>query len=485
MKFKVHDVNLSSGGPLIAILNKKDAIKFDVFPLDRLKLKKGKHSLIVVLDIAEDSQILPGHIGLFDEVLFRLKLKDKDSIQIELEKRPKSISYIKKKLKGEKLNQKQFNAIIKDIVQNRLSQIEITYFVSACYTNKLTLEESVFITKAIVSNSNKLKLNKKIIIDKHCVGGIAGNRTTMIVVPILAAAGLTVPKTSSRAITSPAGTSDTMEVLAPVTLTIDQIQKVIKKTNACMVWGGTLELASADDKILKIERPLSLDPEGLLLASILAKKKAVNATHVLIDIPYGKEAKIESKSRALRLQKKFISLGRKLNMKIKVVLTKTNQPIGNGIGPILEARDVLEVLNGHGPLDLRKKSIFIANEMFKMVNKKPIAEKILNSGQALQKMKEIIQAQGGKIPKLKLAKHKLQIKANKSGKISSVSNHAIKHIARMAGAPEDKEAGIYLHVHLNGKVKKNSPLFTIYADNLEKLNFIKESLKDLEVIKIK
>ena len=251
-----------------------------------------------------------------------------------------------------------------------------------------------------------------------------------------------------------------------------------------MVWGGTLELASADDKIIKIERPLSLDPEGILLSSILAKKKAVNATHVLIDIPYGKEAKIDSKSRASRLKKKFIALGKRLGLKIKVVLTKTNQNIGNGVGPALEAHDVMEVLAGRGPQDLRKKSIFLANEIFKMVGQKPIAAQILDSGKALGKMIEIIKAQGGEINHIKLAEYKINIKAQKSGKINSISNNAISHLARIAGAPEDKQAGLYIYVNLKDQVKKNQLLFTIYTSNQEKLSFIKESLKDLEVMKI-
>jgi len=485
VRFQVHDVNLSSGGPLIVIINKQDASKLDILPLSRLKIKKENNSITVVADIAEDSQIKPGKIGFFEEVLTKLNLKDKDYIDVELEERPKSIDYIKKKLKGSKLSFQEINTIIKDIVQNRLSEIEITYFVSACYTNKLTLDESVSLTKAIVANGNQLHLNKKIVVDKHSVSGVPGNRTTMIVVPILAAAGLVVPKTSSRAISSASGTADTMEVLAPVNLTIKQIKNVVEKTNACMVWGGALELASADDKIIKIERPLSLDPEGILLSSILAKKKAVNATHVLIDIPYGKEAKIESKTRALNLKKKFMAVSKKIGLKVKVVLTKTNQNIGNGIGPALEARDVMNVLAGKGPQDLRKKSLFLANEILKMVGQKPIATQLLDSGKALGKMLEIIKAQGGEINyNIELAQYKINIKSHKPGKIVSISNNAIAHLARIAGAPEDKQAGLYIYVNLKDKVKKGQLLFTIYTSNLEKLNFIKESLKDLEVMKI-
>src|SRR5579863_5627142 len=123
----------------------------------------------------------------------------------------------------------------------------------------------------------QLKWDRPIVVDKHCIGGIPGNRTTMIVVPIVAALGLTFPKTSSRAITSPAGTADTMGMLADVSLSSDRIYEVIRKTGGCIVWGGALELAPADDVLIAVERPMELDTEAQMVASILAKKKTVSA----------------------------------------------------------------------------------------------------------------------------------------------------------------------------------------------------------------
>ncbi len=485
MKLKVKNIGLSTGGPLIAILNKEDAINLDLFALDRVRLKKNNKILSAVIDIAEDHQIIPGYIGLFQEVVKKLKTHNNEILNVALQKRPASIKIIKRKLKDEKLNSQDYNQIVKDIVANRLSDTEITYFVSACYTRGMTLDESAYLTRALVKNGSQLKLNKKPILDKHSIGGIAGNRTTPIVVSIIAAAGFTIPKTSSRAITSAAGTADTMEVLASVSHPIKKIYSIVKKTNACLVWGGALDLASADDKLIKIEHPLSLDPKGILLSSIMAKKKAVNATHVIVDIPYGKEAKISKLVNAKDLQKKFTQLGKKLGMKVKAVITKGDQPIGKGIGPVLEAMDVLEVLQGSGPQDLRKKSLFLANELFKMVNHKPEASKILDSGLAYKKFLEIIKAQGGKKPKLTLASFKYNLKTTKAGKVSYIDNKEINHIARIAGAPNNKKAGIYLHVRLNSKVKKSQSILTIYAENKSKLNFAIEALRDSEVVKIK
>ena len=221
--------------------------------------------------------------------------------------------------------------------------------------HELDINESVSLTKAMINTGEILKLNKYPVMDMHCIGGVAGNRTTMIIVPIVASAGLTIPKTSSRSITSPAGTADTMEVLSNVSFSIKEIKKVIRKTNACLVWGGSVNLAPADDKIIRIEHPVSLDPEGQLLASILAKKRSASATHLLIDIPIGKGSKIENRKKALHLKRLFESISKKLGIKIKVIITDGSQPVGNGIGPGLEARDVLWVLKNDSkqPLDLK------------------------------------------------------------------------------------------------------------------------------------
>ena len=302
----------------------------------------------------------------------------------------------------------------------------------------------------------------------------------MIITPIIAAAGFLMPKTSTRSITSPAGTSDTMEVLAPVAHSKKEIMRIVKKTNACMVWGGTIDLASADDKLIRLERPLSLDPEGIMLASILAKKSSSYSTHILIDIPIGPETKIKDKEVAKNLARKFISFGKNFGMKVKVIITDGSQPVGNGIGPALEARDVLSALEGNGPRDLRDKSLYMAALMLDMVGVKDSYKKVLeiiDSGTALRKMKEIIKAQGGnpnvKSKDIELGKYSFIFKSKKSGNVSYISNNLVCRIAKIAGAPFDKCAGVYLHEKVNDKVKKNSPLFTIYAESREKLGYAK------------
>jgi putative thymidine phosphorylase len=424
-----------------------------------------------------------------------LKGKSGESITLTVESKPKSIQYIKKKLKGNKLDYNEIHTIIKDIVDNKLTNIEMTYFVASTYIHELTINETVDLTNAIINTGTVLKINRYPIVDKHCIGGVAGNRTTMVVVPILAAAGLIMPKTSSRSITSPAGTADTMEVLCNVSFDTKQLKKIINKTNACMVWGGAVNLAPADDKIIKVEHPVSLDPVGQLLASILAKKKSVSTTHLLIDIPVGKGAKIEHRRDAEKLKRRFEIIGKKLGFVLKVVITDGKQPIGNGIGPALEARDVLKVfLNARdAPQDLKEKSIEIAGEILELAKKvkkgygQKLAKDLVESGMAYKKFIEIIKAQGGKEitpDKIKIGKYKHNIRAKKDGTINHINGKAISKIAKIAGAPKDQGAGIYLNVHLKYKVKKGDILYTIYSDSKEKLKYalhVTEELNDIEI----
>jgi len=256
MNLKIKDMDISSGGALVAVLNKRDAIKMDLHFQDRVKLIKNRKIETVVLNIAESKRAVPhGMIGLYEEVLHSLNLKQGEIVRIAPTRKPHSIDFIKKKLDGFTLNKEEIDQIVRDIVYNKLSSTELTYFVSACYSNELNIKETTLLTKAMTSYGDILKLDHYPIMDKHCVGGIAGNRTTMLIVPILAAAGVTIPKTSSRSITSPAGTADTMEILANVSLSIKKMKKVVQKTNACIIWGGSLNLAPADDKIIHVEKP--------------------------------------------------------------------------------------------------------------------------------------------------------------------------------------------------------------------------------------
>ena len=492
MKFKVKDMDIATGGVLIAILNKKDAQKLDLHSGDRILLKCSQREHICILDISEsDKAVRVGQIGLFEEVLAKLKVKKGNLIEVNLTGKPESVHHIRDKLMGKRLSYKELYHIIDDITNDRLTDIEKTYFVSAGFIEGWNNEEIINMTKAMVKTGDRLKFSG-ITLDKHCIGGLPGNRTTMVVIPIIAAAGFTIPKTSSRAITSPAGTADTMECLAKVEMSEKKIKTVVKNTGACIVHGGSMNLAPADDKIIDVEHPLSIDAEGQLLASVMAKKYSVTANHVLIDIPLGKTAKVQTMSNAKHLKKKFEFLGQRLGMNVKVIITDGSQPIGDGIGPLLEANDVMAVLNNDpsAPKDLRNKAITLSAYLLELTGKYrkreslKLAKKMLESGQALKKMKEIIKVQG-KQKKIKLGEHIYKIRCGKIGRVKDINNEVISKVARLAGAPKDKGSGILINKKLHNPIKKGELLYTIYAENKFKLDSAVNYAKKNKVYLIK
>lgn len=476
LKIKILDIE-ATDYPLV-LMHKDDAKFLGVRRLGRVNVKLGKEEFVAVVDLTE-KVVAKGQVGLYEYLCKRLDLSCSINAEVTLAPPPDSVHYIKKKLDGLSLAKEEIFDIIQDTVENRLSDVELSAFVSAIYTRGLSNEEVINLITSMVNTGQTLNIKRKPIFDKHCIGGVPGNRTTMVMVPILGAAGLTIPKTSSRAISSAAGTTDTMELLCDVSFHKDEIERIVDKIGCCIVWGGGVDLAIADDKLIKIRNPLGLDPQSLLLASILAKKKASGSEKVVIDIPVSKNAKIKDMEVARKLARDFIDLGERLGMEIKCMITYGGKPVGRGIGPALEAIDVLNVLAGKGPQDLREKSCEIAGLLFEMGGKaqrgrgKEIAEQMIDSGKALSKFREIIAEQGGD-PKIKpedipVGTYKHTVKSEIEGRIDFMDTRMINMIARACGAPDDKGAGIYFHVEKGEKVTKGKDLYTLYSDKEKKI----------------
>ena len=348
MLLKARILGLEAEKPVI-ILNKEDAAEIDVRPLDRVELKlRGKRGTSIV-NVATRF-IKDGEIGLLSEIAEHMDAKSGDKIEVSPSDPPESLIHIREKLSGKALKDREIRTIVEDTVHRKLSDIEMTAFVTALYNHGATTKEVAALSKAMALTGKSLELGKKNIYDKHSIGGVPGDDTSMILVPIIASAGLTIPKTSSRAITSPAGTADRFECLAPVELDLEEIKKVVNKTNGCLVWGGAVDLAPADDLFIKIEYPLSIDP--LLLSSVMSKKKAVGANYLVIDIPTGEGTKIKTTKEAENLALNFIDLGKMLGIETVGASTYGEQPIGYAIGPALEARAGCRVHHVSGQLRL-------------------------------------------------------------------------------------------------------------------------------------
>ncbi len=473
MRLQIKKFEVDAGRP-IAFLCHEDASAADINVGDRIQVAKNGSKIQARVDLVTGF-LKKGEVGLTDDILTYLAVKSGEFVEVTLMPGPRSAVYIAKKMNGKQLSKNEIQIIISDIINNALTEAEISEFIVGVYRNGMTHRETVYLTESMYNTGKVLRWHSKLVADKHCIGGIAGNRTTPIVVSICAAAGIIMPKTSSRAITSAAGTADVIETLTRVDFSASELQRIVRENGACLAWGGSLGLAPADDKIIRIERILRLDPDSQLIASILSKKIAAGSTHVVIDIPYGNGAKV-TKQRGIILREKFLRVGRQFGLTMRVLLTDGSQPIGNGIGPVLEMMDVLKVLHRHEPpKDLEEKSIYLAGEILELTHTqkkgkgKELARAILDSGKAAKKFDDIIVAQGATNKPLKVAGLHKTINSSRSGIIRHIDNKGINRIASILGCPVDIGAGIYLENHKGYKIRKGEKLMTLYSESHEKM----------------
>ena len=417
-----------------------------------------------------------------------------------------ALDAIRKKLVGKTLSYKEIYAIMDEIAKKKLGNVLTTYFAASGYSKGFTNQELYYLTKAMVETGQQLHF-KGIVADKHSIGGIPGTRTTLIVVPIVAAAGFIIPKSSSRAITTPGGTADDMEVLSKVAFSKDEIYKIVKKTNGCIVWGGSFNIAPADDILIQVEEPLLFESYDKILVSIMAKKIAFGSNHVVIDVPYGDTVKVHRLKDAKFLAEKFEFLAKKFNIKLKCLIHRTDEPFGRGIGPVLETREAIRVLQQkkNRPLDLEIRSLNLAGNLLDLclldshkilqdhVRKRykngiGWATNILNSGLAFKKMQEIVTAQGGKdnldSEDIKPGEHTFDLLSPKKGTITKINSHNLTSIAKVLGAPKDKRAGIYLHKKINDLATHGEALCTFYAHSMYNLKEAKDSTSHFPIFTI-
>lgn len=428
-------------------------------------------SAIATLYLVRDDIVGPHEIGMSDAVALRLGVPDNTPAVIRHPQPVASMSAVRAKLYGHRLEPARIHEIISDIVHERYSDVELAAFVSAFSSQPADLGEMVALTQAMVDVGDRLSWPTAMVLDKHSVGGLPANRTTPLIVSIVAAAGLVIPKTSSRAITSPSGTADAMETMAPVDLDVAAMRRVVEKEGGCIVWGGSVSLSPADDILIRVERALDIDSPAQLVASVLSKKIAAGSTHVLLDMPVGPTAKVRTDLDAAELSAHLETVGLELGIVARAVQTDGCQPVGRGIGPALEARDVLSVLRGEktGPLDLKQRSCFLAGKLLELAGVAPEggghtkAEAILGDGRALEKFMAICEAQGG-FSEPPTAPLSYDYVAAAGGKIGAIDNRELARVAKLAGAPSAKAAGVEMQVKLGDTVGKGEPLFSIHAE---------------------
>jgi thymidine phosphorylase len=437
----------------------------------RVQVTHNGHAIIATLNVVTGELLAPDEAGLSEAAWRLLGARDGDEVALSHPPVLESLSLVRAKVYGKQLGDAGMRAIVRDIAAGRYSDIHLSAFIAACAGDRLDLAETVALTRAMIEVGERLDWHATPVVDKHCVGGLPGNRTTLIVVPIVAAFGLTMPKTSSRAITSPAGTADVMETLAPVALDVPAMRRVVEREGGCIAWGGAMRLSPADDILIRVERPLDLDSEGQLVASVLSKKAAAGSSHVVIDIPVGETAKVRSREAAQALSHRLVETGHAIGLTVHTVITDGAQPVGRGIGPALEARDVLAVLRreANAPEDLRERALRLAGAVLEFApgvasgKGTRLAQEILDDGRAWKKFEAICMAQGG-LRAPPAAAHTHAVAAAQRGHVTTIDNRRLARVAKLAGAPRAPAAGLELHAPLGAAVEKGQPLFTVHAE---------------------
>ena len=438
--------------------------------------------------------VQPGEIGIPRRFAEWLKVKDGSVINVQARTQNPAYRAIRKKFHGEKWTEEDIRLIFSEIYHGNLTELEMATFALAQQFTTLSTEEIQSMCVEMSAQGDKIDFQETVY-DKHSIGGVPGNKVSLLVVPIIASAGLLIPKTSSRAITSPSGTADTMEVLANVSFSPEEILEIAPKTRGMIVWGGTMNLVPVDNILIDhIERPLNVDPPSVIIASILGKKLSLGVKHMVLDMPMGEGTKIETQAEALNLAHTFIDVGRRLGIKIEAAITYGDQPIGRAIGPSLEAKEALLTLMGKGSRSVKEKSIELSGILFEMAGLarkglgRDLAEEYVNSGKALAKFKEIIEAQGGnpniKPEEIPLGKYTHDVTIENEGYLTRISNKAIAKIARALGCPSKKTSGIYLHKKQGEFVSKGDVVMTFYADREADIDDAIQVMKRLDPLRL-
>ncbi len=480
MKFKVKEINVDTG-KFTVILNEKDAKDMGVRSLDRVKLITPGSTITAVVETTT-SMVDEGEVGALCKVFGELKECPSDEISVVPTQRPQSIELIKKKMEGHVLSASDIRAIISDVTRRNLTDIELTAFLISTHLQGMNIDETTEMTKAMVETGDTVELDREPVFDFHSIGGVPGNKVTLLVVPMVAAAGLVIPKTCSRAISSACGTADIFETIARVDLTKDEIKYNAETVGGTIAWGGAVDFAPADDIIIRVEYPLSLDPYSQVIASVLAKKKAVGADYFLLDIPTGPGTKVPDLELANKYATDFIEVGKRLGMNVDCAITYGGQPIGRHIGPRLEVKEALQALEGKTvSSSVVEKSVAMAGIILDMAgghDGKDRAREILNNGKALAKMREIIRAQGGnpdiRSEDVEPGNFRDVLESPTDGYMTALHNKKLVAIARAAGAPKDKGAGIILNKKRGDRIDRGETLLEIFADNRRKLEQAKK-----------
>ncbi len=461
---------------MVALINELDAGEYGVGIGDKVALElSGRRDLIYVHLDTTDSLVEEGEIGFYENVWDKYDIKFGEIVKVVLVPPSEAVQSIRKKLLGGKLNYEEVFSIIKDISNDKIGKILTTYYAAAGYSPGFDEEEMYYMTKAMASTGDTLRF-EGIIADKHSIGGVGGKGITPLVIPIVSCLdGISVPNTSTRAITSASATTDMLEVIMPMSFSKEELESFMMSHNAFMVWGGGLDLAPADDKIIQVQKPIGIESIDKFVASIVAKKLAQGVNHVIFDIPVGKGAKIETEEEYRKVESTFKRVCKKFDIKVVTFRRNVAGIDGFAVGPSLECREFLRIYerDDRRSKQLEEDALRMTAELIELCGKAgkgqgyKLAKEILESGDAFDKLKEIIKLQGGNEDissnSLEIGGITQEVKAEESGIIKNIINKKVFEVCRALGNPRIKEAGMYFHKKPGDRVELGERLVTLYA----------------------
>ena len=397
------------------------------------------------------------------------------------------IDIIIKKAKKKELNVKEIDFFVQGYTKNQIPDYQVSSLLMAILLNGMTLKETTALTKSMLDSGkvNDLSTIQGVTVDKHSTGGV-GDKTTLVLAPLVASCGLVMAKMSGRGLGHTGGTIDKLESIPGfnTSLSSQQFFDQVNRIHVAVI-GQTDELVPADKKLYALRDVTgTVDSMPLIASSIISKKIASGAQIIELDVKYGDGAFMKTKKDAKALAQLMIQVGKKLNKKIRAVISDMNEPLGYAIGNNLEVIESIETLKGRGPQDLKNLCLHIcadflvAAKRFKQYDEAlQFATKQLESQAALEKFKEFVIAQGGDVrcvddySYFKQAKYTYSILSDQTGKIKKVKALQIGHAAMLLGGGRqskediiDMSAGIVLKVKAKETIKKQEPLAVLYTD---------------------
>ena len=399
------------------------------------------------------------------------------------------IEIINKKRNKKQLSKEELKYAIMGYVNGEIPDYQMSALLMAICINGLSDEETFNLTEIMYNSGDHLDLSdvEGIKIDKHSTGGV-GDKTTLIIAPIVAALGVKVPKMSGRGLGHTGGTIDKLESIPgfKINLTLEEFKEKLKNVGT-VITGQTANLVPADKKIYALrDVTATVSSIPLIASSIMSKKLASGADKIVIDLKVGNGALVKTMKEAKKLADLMVKIGKKHNRETICILTNMNEPLGNNIGNALEVIEAMEVLKGNVKNDLYDLIIYIASYMVSLGQKISFEEarkkviKVIENGESYKKFLEMVESQGGNISELKVAPKIFSVKSIKSGYINAIDTELLGEIVKEIGGGREKKedtidygVGIVLSKKIGDYVEKDEEILKIYLNK-----------KDMEIRKI-